>query len=280
MSLYTSGQQHALIKLGFGPEDATKLFKATKKYKLPKAGVRQYSRGIQSMLEDSGLLRSDAKAMANTAYSIPGAKRSREAFKPLQAYADRMSSAVTNPGLKQQISDSVSGVNPALPPSSTAGELQRDFGAHGQSWISMGKGDVASSLQGLGTLPDDMQNTLKTMSPEKKRMLNAVMEGHELDELKTKPKVMFRGMGHVSPDVILREHNKLVTLPDELKGITDILQPFRQNEKELLNPYMQYGQGERLSRHARKRITDMLERDAEKVQLENFKNYEKALSGP
>lgn len=99
-------------------------------------------------------------------------------------------------------------------------------------------------------------------------MLDAVMKGHELDESLAKPRIAFKMFGHNSPDVILREHNRLATLPAEHAPVRDYIRQFRaQHESPVLSQYgIDLGKSDRLSRHARKRITEHLERRA-KMQL-------------
>lgn len=68
--------------------------------------------------------------------------------------------------------------------------------------------------------------------------------------------------GH-HPDVILREHNILATLPPELQPTRDFFQTFRlHKEAPLLEQAtgnrFTYGIGERMSRHARRHIAKLL----------------------
>lgn len=101
-----------------------------------------------------------------------------------------------------------------------------------------------------------------------RKMLHAVAKGHELDELVTAQRGGFLQHGHISPDVILREHNRLVTLPSEYSGVRDAFMGNRDAEAYALKRTtgVDYGEGPRLSRHARRRITDALEAREKKFQ--------------
>jgi hypothetical protein len=96
------------------------------------------------------------------------------------------------------------------------------------------------------------------------KMIESILRGHEWDELGAKPMTAFRGMGHMSPDVILREHNRVATLPKEYGAAGSFMKDLRAGREAIsLGDYgVDYGNSPRLSRHARKRITEGLERQA------------------
>ena len=119
--------------------------------------------------------------------------------------------------------------------------------------IFPGKGSptqqFANLRPGMPVIPADQQ-----------KMFNAVAKGHELDELSVRPSPGALAYGHMSPDVVLREHNRIVTLPP---GNEQVAAAFRyaripHEGAEFMPQGMRYGQGDRLSRHARKRITETI----------------------
>lgn len=97
---------------------------------------------------------------------------------------------------------------------------------------------------------------------DQRQMLEAVVKGHELDETLVRPALSFKPFGHNSPDVLLREHNRLATLPTANSAVRDYMRDLRKNtESPVLAQYgIDFGKSERLSRHARKRITEHMER--------------------
>ena len=137
---------------------------------------------------------------------------------------------------------------------------------NGKTVMAPEKGDVnrfATKVQnetGLKYAP------AKKMTGRQRHMNEATVKTHELDEMQVKPKGSFVQFGHNSPDVILREHNRSVTMPKEFE-------PVRRHMKKVRNimgdaqtlkdtfPQFNYGSGQRLSRHARKRMTDVMERN-------------------
>jgi hypothetical protein len=114
----------------------------------------------------------------------------------------------------------------------------------------------------------------KTLTGKGKRAIESVGYGHELDELalgKKKLQPFFGGtFGHAHPDVILRERNRLLTLPPEVRGeVGGVFGKLRQvgGEEALLERAtrgvsgrgLTHTSGPRLSRHARKRISKRME---------------------
>ena len=107
--------------------------------------------------------------------------------------------------------------------------------------------------------------------PNQRKMFEAVSKGHELDELQAlkNPQESFARRGHMSPEVILKEHNRLVTLPpgnDELKKVMQTVRGAMGESGQLAEAGVTYGQGPRYSRHARKRITENMEQKYKDMQ--------------
>lgn len=101
-------------------------------------------------------------------------------------------------------------------------------------------------------------------SPSNRRALDALTKGHELAESQVTPTVSFRGLGHLSPDVILREHNMVRTLPPENEAAGRVMKGMRRLAEgplieEATDGAFRYGESPRLSRHARKHVTKMVE---------------------
>lgn len=99
---------------------------------------------------------------------------------------------------------------------------------------------------------------------EQHKMLEAVVKGHELAETQVRPGSSVRGFGHRHPDVLLREHNMLVTLPEKYAPVKEYLTAARATADAPTLEYLsdgafQYGKGQRFSRHARKRLGEMME---------------------
>lgn len=95
--------------------------------------------------------------------------------------------------------------------------------------------------------------------PAQNRVLQGIFKGHELDEAKGRLRAGAKQFGHNSPDVILREHNRVTTLPPEFEPARRYMRDLRLGrEADLMPKGIPYGRGPRLSRHARRRLTDMI----------------------
>jgi hypothetical protein len=115
------------------------------------------------------------------------------------------------------------------------------------------------------------------LPPAAKRAAEAVAKGHELDELSLGRRQISpafgAAFGHVSPDVILRERNRLLTLPPGTEGAKDLFGAMRKgNEGSILELATRragagstprlglgYTSGPRLSRHARRHVAQRME---------------------
>lgn len=97
------------------------------------------------------------------------------------------------------------------------------------------------------------------LDDKNQKMLEAVIKGHELAELQTPDlKGLKEFYGHRSPEVLLREHNMLTTLPQEYAPTKEFMQALRRpGEARHLSEHMgvQFGESPRVSRHARKHLT-------------------------
>jgi len=129
-------------------------------------------------------------------------------------------------------------------------------------------GGVVGLMRGVG-MP-----AARNMPGEARKATEAIIRGHEMNEMA----MAARGVkeqrfplttGHVHPEVLLREHNQISTLPggvrEPVQGLfgqmrADIEQPlFESATRGVGGQGMQLGQGQRLSRHARRRISDRMQ---------------------
>lgn len=137
-----------------------------------------------------------------------------------------------------------------------------------------------SSFFRLGRTPyqaaalDALKHT--RMNGPQQKALNSVIHGHEMDEIFHASRRAKRGLGpspvteeygHQSPDVLLREHNRLTTLPAEVRApVTSAMKKLRAATgdadaiEDVFKGRFSFGDSPRLSRHARKRMTEALER--------------------
>ncbi len=223
---YVNGQKAALAKLAFGPEEAARVLQLGKKMAPGRAVER-------AALREAGM---------HTAAGL-GSAPSYAAQARVQHQIAR---GVEHPEISKQLAATA-----ALPQDSVLGQLAQ---THPGGTYMRGNGNALRSLADAG-IP-----VPSTLPPSQQKMLNAVITGHELDEAKTlSPGMGMAHMGHRSPDVVLREHNRVATLPAEHAPVRDIMTATRQpyGEAALLKQYgVEYGQpGGRISRHLRKSIT-------------------------
>lgn len=124
-------------------------------------------------------------------------------------------------------------------------------------------------LPGAGSVPRQMQQAvagaglpaLPQVPAQQQKFLHSIVKGHELDEATVPGRMGAQQFGHRSPDVIYREHNRVVTAPKGTEETQNLMRAARSSREgaALFPKGMEYGQGQRLSRHARRRLTDMHE---------------------
>ena len=124
-------------------------------------------------------------------------------------------------------------------------------------------------LNAINTFQDAGIHMPKKISGKSKELLNKVVLNHEANEIRSKAMSdsYLNRWGHVSPKVILREHNIVSQLSGEgSKPVRDIMHTLRKGKegaeihKAIPNLGYQHGKSERLSRHAIRRITDIVNR--------------------
>jgi hypothetical protein len=128
-------------------------------------------------------------------------------------------------------------------------------------------GHIVQAPRAIGKLrgiaKKGLGKNLPTLDPSQNRMMQGVLKGHELDELRVRPNAATAPFQHLSPDVIYREHNRLATMPQGYEPVRSSMQQLRAGrEAEALFPkQIQYGApGQRLSRHARRHLSEISER--------------------
>lgn len=221
-----------LEKIGFGAEQAQSLLTAAKKFRTPKAAAKLLPGGMAAGF--AGL--PAPSRIAQEAKALPGKLISYGVPKPVaeQAAANTAAMPIIQValGMKQPV---IVGR-----PSGIRSALKRLPG-----------------LEGAG-------ESLGALSPSNKKMFNAVVTGHELTEATVPGRAGFGPMGHRSPEVMLREHNMATTLPAANSPVRDTLSQMRGAEKPALSSVgIEYGQSPRVSRHARKHLTNLIESKAE-----------------
>lgn len=216
-----------MVKIAFGPRQANKVLSLVKKVQLPKASGRV----------------------------VPSLSGSPQASKMLQSIGrsvrpyGELAPALTELGKKHLTS--VPGYNMI---SKTKAVFPGNTGHLGKS---MEKSDYGQALKHVvGPAP--------RVPPSQQKMLHAILKGHELDETSVQSRVGAAQFGHRSPDVIFREHNRLATLPKGNEGVVAMMKHFRDPREgaQLFPKGIEYGSGPRLSRHARKRLSELAERKA------------------
>jgi len=113
---------------------------------------------------------------------------------------------------------------------------------------------------------------IRGLTPNQFEARNRLGLAHEVDETGVKriSTAFVERAQHGNPDVILREHNRVTTLPKSLRPAGDTIvalrtagpeaQLIRDATKTISGQSVQFGQGPRLSRHARKRIGQNIDR--------------------
>jgi hypothetical protein len=123
--------------------------------------------------------------------------------------------------------------------------------------------------RGYRIYPTDALRDLRAMQPKERLMREAMSRGHELDELMLSrsgaPSSSFHTLfSHADPRVLLREHNRLTTLPAAYKRVGRVGKDIRASlgeaqELEKLIPGFRFGESPRLSRHAQRRLAPKIE---------------------
>lgn len=251
-----------LSKIAFDLQQAKKVLQIAKAKQLPKASHRMVGRVMGELGGASGLVNEAGKSGLT---AIPAGRSARRA-------TNKMLKPVTQAASGTQFEE------PLRQQTQTQLGMQDAFNRNlrGKSSIVPGYASPQkqfADMERMSGSPKEMLGLLapKGMTPEQHQMFGAVAKGHELDELAAKPSLSAMGEGHRkglrhrNMDVIMKEHNRLVTLP---KGFDPVRVGFR-NLRDVgregvdikkVFPNFQYGQSPRLSRHAQRRMSEVLNR--------------------
>jgi hypothetical protein len=127
---------------------------------------------------------------------------------------------------------------------------------------------------GYRLFPKETIKDIQAMSPKERLMREALARGHELDEVllgqggRLGSSTFRQAYGHSDPRVLLREHNRLTTLPASRKRVkrVEVDRRASSGEAQMLEqaiPGFRFGESPRLSRHAQRRLAPLLERAAQ-----------------
>jgi len=229
-----------LEKISYDLAAAKKVLQVAKPLKLPKRSISQIAGGAAAASGSPIAGLTNAKQSPLSVHLMEAAQNkavsdlpqhiqvgAREQLAPIQA---------TNRNMVQKL-------NTALPQ-----------GAILRGPVPAQQGINQAFREHLGAAPGKLQ------SPQQHQMLNSILEGHELDEIKVRSGLGTMEFGHRSPEVLLREHNRVATLPAEYAPVRQYMQNVRAPAEApaLQNVGIQYGQGPRVSRHARRHLTDIM----------------------
>jgi len=132
-----------------------------------------------------------------------------------------------------------------------------------------GKGRIFSKGHPMGTGGGLMRQPSDPKKPEHREMIGHISLGHERSELRHGKRGEPTFRGHASPGVLVEESSMLASLPKEHKAVKDYFVRMRRAggeaqtmEKMVRGPAGKPGfqYGNRYSRHARKRIAEIVKR--------------------
>jgi hypothetical protein len=250
---YALGQLAALEKLGYNLNDASKVLGAAKKRMLPKASNRL----LPELAPGSGFLKKELRGPMGAG----GLRQQKQRVPLLKEMAKKV------PAMADELAAAETVMDPHGP--AVAGIKQLTGGYRTPGAIIPGAPDYRKLLAGHAGDPSLLKDK---WTPDQYKMLNSVIRGHELDETTANLSSAMAPYGHISPEVMLKEHNRIATLPEGFSPIKELMQKTRaRGEAGLMSNYgIDYGNSPRLSRHARKRITQGMERDQYKQMNEQM----------
>lgn len=124
------------------------------------------------------------------------------------------------------------------------------------------------------TMKSTFNRDMPALDNKNKEVVNRIFDNHELDETKVKKLIPFAG--HLNPDVILKERNVVNTLPKEYNQAKDFVTELRKGSGEMAalrgitGIPLERMEGQRLSRHARKRIVNKYEEGLKRIQAKGY----------
>lgn len=226
---------------------AERVLKAVKARQLPRAAMRvvaeQVGEGVNPKHMGLAAIPTSKFTAHNTAQAVEQLKAYEGFLDP--SGLDEIRRKIRSVGIEHSQLGRISGGRGAIVQSTSAHDLAR------------------AGARMLGNAPPP------AMTGPQHKMLEAVLKGHELAEVRAPVgHTSMRSAGHMSPEVILQEHNMITTLPPEFAPVKETMQAFRRGGVEdllLARQGITYGEGQRLSRHARKRITQAMEKRADVI---------------
>lgn len=241
-------------KLSFGPEEATKVLQVVKQKQMPRAGMR-----LLGATPEAGSVLSKTPGL----FGVLSGRKATQAIQQSEELARHVTNKYAPSRLPEVESGLASGRQAMAPVTSAVERSGRGVFQNGpsQKVISTAISQMPRPLR-PPTLP-------RLEGGKQLKMLEAITKGHELSETQVRPGMSFKQFGHNSPDVILREHNAVTTLPSGYAPTAEYMKSLRTRpygEQEPLRQFgIEYGKSPRLSRHARKRITESLEQQNRQI---------------
>ena len=159
-----------------------------------------------------------------------------------------------------------------LPAHITPGHVKQTKALSGKILVAKG-GDVTSALRRSPVVGDAVREPISRMTAQQRVLHNALIKRHEMGELGVKglsnkgPSAFSQVTGHMGAGPPLNDSNILATLPRGSGAVSDTVRAYRPIESLLLEratrgvggrPGMEFGK-QRLSRHARKRVGNIME---------------------
>jgi hypothetical protein len=243
-----------ILKVAFDMNAAGQVLRVAKKLTLPKAASRVAGR----LADNIGASKSMRLGMVSSPMAAMPPKSTNAFVGKIQSLAPEHARSALGEQLGSQIAATAPLQNLVAHPST------RHTGAilRGTRGPTLDRAIYAAGEGGaIGAVP--------RLTPEQMKMRNAVFRGHEVDELRagrgTGQQLSSANFMHASPDVIFKEHNRVATLPQAMQPVGQYMRNMRQagEGNAFFGPFKkQYGVGPRLSRHARRRMTESLERRA------------------
>lgn len=224
MNLYDLGFKDALSKYAFNERDAAKILSMAKPKQLPKASYR----ALPKPLQGAGLL-----GLAKRPLAVADIASQKAQLQGLNLPPEHLDAV-------NKVTDSLNALSKKVP-----------------------QGAVIPGSDPTITRFIAERTGLTPPPASQRKMLHAILKGHELDEMSMPGSTAFRNFGHRSPQVILNEHNRVATLPAGYEDTRDYLKTLRTPENTALQMHtgMRYGESPRLSRHARKRVAEAIDRN-------------------
>lgn len=236
------GAQAALIKLGFGMPQAEKVLALATKKQLPKASYK-----ILIPFQELGLGPRDIKPFREALVGPMGSAPAK-----YQARALHLGGP-----LRQRMISSLP-QNMQKPMERFATGFQQTLKEKAPQGAIIARGSKIPLIKRLSEATG-----VKGLTPENQKMFEGVIKGtHELGETQVYPEIGAMPFMHNSPEVLLREHNALATLPPEHAKVRELMQATRAMgpEPAMLKEMAGlpvFGEG-RVSRHARKHMTELM----------------------